>query len=632
MPRIKDALFPLRKRSRYLLFCAVMLAVLFVLLILAAGLGSVSLPFETIRSIIVNTVMKKEVYPVTWEESAETILLGIRMPRILTAFIVGAGLTLCGILMQALTKNPLADPYVLGISHGASAGAVSVIMYGYLKFLGGYGTMVGAFCGAVISIALALKIAAIRNKVTATQLVLAGIAVSALFGAITNFMIYHTKTGSDKVKTATYWMMGSLSGASWEKLKYATIAFVICLIFILFLSKGLDVLLLGDDVAVTVGVNTERLKMGIIILATLLTGVIVSISGTIGFVGLTIPHITRSIVGTKHKRLIPASVLVGGTFLVAADIISRVAVAPEELPIGVDHIPCGCSPGGTADRRCICLFRSTVFPVSDQEIPRNIWGVKRMKLEVKDITYSIDGKLIVDGVSLGIREGDFVGLVGPNGCGKSTLLKNIYKVYKPDAGAVFIDGKSTADMSSRETAREMSVMQQENNVEFDMTVYDMVMLGRYAHQKMFGTDMVSEREKVLAGIREVGMEGFEERSFLSLSGGEKQRTLVARALVQQAKLMILDEPTNHLDIGYQYQIMNILKRQNLTVFSSIHDLNVAACYCDRILLMKKGRIVDAGTPEQVFVPDKIRNLFGIDSSITINKATGRPNIMFMPQV
>ena len=178
----------------------------------------------------------------------------------------------------------------------------------------------------------------------------------------------------------------------------------------------------------------------------------------------------------------------------------------------------------------------------------------------------------------------------------------------------------------------MSVMQQENNVEFDMTVYDMVMLGRYAHQKMFGTDKVSERETVLAGIREVGMEGFEERSFLSLSGGEKQRTLVARALVQQAKLIILDEPTNHLDIGYQYQIMNILKRQNLTVFSSIHDLNVAACYCDRILLMKKGRIVDAGTPEEVFVPEKIRSLFGIDASITVNKATGRPNIMFIPQV
>ena len=122
----------------------------------------------------------------------------------------------------------------------------------------------------------------------------------------------------------------------------------------------------------------------------------------------------------------------------------------------------------------------------------------------------------------------------------------------------------------------------------------MVMLGRYAHQKMFGTDMVSEREKVLAGIREVGMEGFEERSFLSLSGGEKQRTLVARALVQQAKLIIK--------------------------------------IADMVTFIDKGRIVDAGTPEEVFVPEKIRSLFGIDASITVNKATGRPNIMFIPQV
>ena len=253
-----------------------------------------------------------------------------------------------------------------------------------------------------------------------------------------------------------------------------------------------------------------------------------------------------------------------------------------------------------------------------------------MKLDVKDIVYSIDSKLIVNGVSLGIEEGEFVGLVGPNGCGKSTLLKSIYKVYKPDSGAAYIDGKNVAEMSSRETALEMSVMQQENNVEFDMTVYDMVMLGRFAHQKMFGNDKAAERQIVLDGIREVGLEGYEERSFLSLSGGEKQRTLVARALVQKAELIILDEPTNHLDIGYQYQIMNILKRQKLTVFSSIHDLNVASCYCDRIILLKKGKIVDVGTPKEVFVPYKIRQLFGIDTQITENPCTGKPNIVFIP--
>ena len=331
----KYPLFPLRKASHYFIFLGVMTAALIVSFLMATRLGSVDLGFDDIRMVLANRLVGREVYPVTWARSTESIIWSIRVPRILTAFIVGAGLTLCGILMQVLTKNPLADPYVLGISHGASTGAVSVIMYGYLPFLGGYATMTGAFVGAVVSIVLALRIATIRNKVTATQLVLAGIAVSALFGAVTNFMIYHTKTGSDKIKTATYWMMGSLSGSSWEKLAYAATAFLACFIFIMFLERRLDVLLLGDDVASTVGVDTDGLKLAIIIAATILTGVIVSVSGTIGFVGLTIPHITRSIVGTKHRRLIPASILVGGTFLVVADILSRVTVAPEELPIGV---------------------------------------------------------------------------------------------------------------------------------------------------------------------------------------------------------------------------------------------------------------------------------------------------------
>ncbi len=335
MNKQKIPLFPLQKSGQYTVFCIIMAVVLFLSFLLAIRLGSVDLEFDTIRQILINRITGREMYEPTWKSSTELIVWTIRTPRILTAFVVGAGLTLCGILMQVLTKNSLADPYVLGISHGASTGAVSVIMYGWLNVLGGYGTMAGAFLGSVVSILLALRIATVRNKVTATQLVLAGIAVSALFSALTNFMIYHTKTGSDKVKTASYWMMGSLSGSSWEKLTYATIAFVVCFFLIMLLTRQLDVLMLGDDVAATVGVDTGKLKLWIIIIATLLTGIIVSISGTIGFVGLTFPHITRSIVGTKHKRLVPASMLVGGTFLVIADILSRVLVAPEELPIGV---------------------------------------------------------------------------------------------------------------------------------------------------------------------------------------------------------------------------------------------------------------------------------------------------------
>ena len=255
-----------------------------------------------------------------------------------------------------------------------------------------------------------------------------------------------------------------------------------------------------------------------------------------------------------------------------------------------------------------------------------------IKLETKGITYSIDGKIIIDGIDISVKEGEFVGIVGPNGCGKSTLLKNIYKVFTPDSGAAFIDGEDLSKLSNRKTAKKMSVMQQENIVDFDMTVYDMVMLGRFAHQKLFSGSSEEDREIVSEYIREVGLSGYENRHFLSLSGGEKQRTLLARALSQKASLILLDEPTNHLDIGYQYQIMNILKRQRLTILCCVHDLNIAAAYCDRIILMKNKKIFDVGSPKEMLTRENIRTLFDIDTMIIENEKTGRLNIIFMPEL
>ena len=254
------------------------------------------------------------------------------------------------------------------------------------------------------------------------------------------------------------------------------------------------------------------------------------------------------------------------------------------------------------------------------------------KLEVRGISYSIDHKLIIEGLNLQVKKGSFVGIVGPNGCGKSTLLKNIYKVYSPDSGVAFLDGKTLWEMPDRERAHNMSVMQQENHVEFDMTVFDMVMLGRFAYQRMFHTDKAEDRKIVMEYIREVGLEGYENRYFLSLSGGEKQRTLLARALAQKAPLIILDEPTNHLDIGYQYQIMNILKRQKLTVLSCIHDLNIAAAYCDEIVLIRKGHVFGVGRPEEMLTDENIYRLFGIHARIIPNDSTGKLHIIFLPEL
>ncbi len=330
----KNAL-PLKRRSQFLFFCLSMLLLLLAALIVSILVGSVNIDPSIIGKVIVNKLTGKQLFEPAWEKNVESIIWTLRLPRIILAFAVGAGLSLCGILMQALTKNSLADPYVLGISSGASAGAVCAILFGWFSFAGNYSVMFGATIGAVIALLLAMRVATIHNRITSTQLVLAGIAVSALFSAFTNVCIYHSETGSDKVNTALYWMLGSLSGATWEKMFYGLVAFLVCAIVIAFFHKSLDVLMLGDDTAATLGVDLRKTKTYIIVLATILTGIIVSISGVIGFVGLVIPHITRSIVGSSHRRLIPASILVGGFFLIVCDVISRVIVSPQELSIGV---------------------------------------------------------------------------------------------------------------------------------------------------------------------------------------------------------------------------------------------------------------------------------------------------------
>lgn len=310
---------------------ALILAVSFVT---AVMVGSVKITPGSIFKIIVNNIAKSEVFTPDWSDSSQAIIWNIRIPRVLLAMFVGIGLALSGVLMQALTKNPLADPYILGISSGASTGAVFVIMTSSLAFLGQYRTMAGAFVGAVLAILLAVKCASIGGKVTATQLVLSGVAVSALFSAATNIIIY-TSEESSKQKTALFWMIGSLSGATWEKVAVVALICTLGMIAMLLVASSLDVLLLGDDTAKTLGLDIRKIKMAVIFLCTIMTGSIVAVSGVIGFVGLVIPHITRMLVNSTHRKLVPATVLVGGIFVIWSDIISRMIVAPEELPIGV---------------------------------------------------------------------------------------------------------------------------------------------------------------------------------------------------------------------------------------------------------------------------------------------------------
>lgn len=326
--------------SRFVLVLLIVLALIAVAICASTMIGAVDVSPAQIVKIIANRTVNGEVFEKTWEQKTENIIWNVRFPRVVLSFIVGASLALCGVLMQALTKNPLADPYVLGISSGASAGAVCSIMLGWFSFLGGYSVIAGATIGAMLSICLSMRIACIKGRITSTQLVLAGIATSALFSAITNLIVYGSG-GSDKTKTALFWMVGSLSGSTWSTVRYVAIVSIAAIVVVLLFSKELDVLLLGDDVAETLGMDTRRIKLVIIAASTVLTGVVVSVSGVIGFVGLVVPHIVRSLVGSSHKKLLPLVILGGGLFTVVTDLLSRVILDPQELPIGVISAFCG---------------------------------------------------------------------------------------------------------------------------------------------------------------------------------------------------------------------------------------------------------------------------------------------------
>lgn len=323
------------KTPIFVLACMSLVAVLIGTAIFGISVGAVNIENEWIYKIITNKMTGKLIFEEEWTKSAASIIWNIRFPKVIVAACVGAGLTLAGILMQALTKNPLADPYILGISSGASTGAVAVLLLGAsLPILNGISVQLGAFLGALISGTLVFLVSGAGKSAGSTKLVLSGTAIASIFSALTNLIIFKTPD-TRKVSSAMFWMTGSFAGIQWNDVLPLILTLLIGIIVCYCIHRTLDTLLLGEEMAITLGVNLKRSKNIIMLTATLLTGVMVSVSGIIGFVGLIVPHISRSIVGSTHKRLVPFSLLLGSIFMILADVAARVWGAPEELPIGV---------------------------------------------------------------------------------------------------------------------------------------------------------------------------------------------------------------------------------------------------------------------------------------------------------
>ncbi len=321
-------------RNSPILFILGLVILSFFIFILAVSIGPVYIPFSNVWSIIFNKIfntsnlnINKNIINIAWN---------LRFPRVLMGFIVGGGLAMSGVSIQSFTKNPLSEPYILGVSSGASAGAVLVAINGTLVgYMGYYAMPVGAFLGAILSLTVVYLLSLNREgRVNPFQLIFLGIATSAMFMAITNFIVFSAKYEAG-VRTAMFWMMGSLAGIKWAYLPIPFIILIVTFLLFMILHRAMNTMLLGESTAIMLGVDLKMSRKIIVIGSSLLAGAIVSVSGTIGFVGLIIPHIVRNLIGSDHKYVLPASLLLGGNFIVVADVIARIVVKPQELPIGI---------------------------------------------------------------------------------------------------------------------------------------------------------------------------------------------------------------------------------------------------------------------------------------------------------
>ena len=262
------------------------------------------------------------------------VLMSIRFPRTLLAILVGGGLSVAGALMQGLFRNPLADPGLLGVSSGAALGAALVIVLGTaLGWLGAWVLPVAAFIGAVVSTVCVMRLSTVGSKTVVANMLLAGIAINAIAGAATGFLVY--LADDDQLRDLTFWTLGSFGGASWSDVHLALLLIALPTGLALFLSRSLNVMLLGESAAYMLGVEIQRLKTIIVVMVCVIVGCSVALSGLIGFVGLVVPHLCRLMFGPDNRKVVPASMLLGATLLLGADLVSRLVIIPAELPIGI---------------------------------------------------------------------------------------------------------------------------------------------------------------------------------------------------------------------------------------------------------------------------------------------------------
>ncbi len=565
-------------------------------------------------------------------DAARAILIDVRLLRVAASFAVGSSLSLAGVLLQASTRNPIADPYLVGTSAGATLAAVGLgtLAAAFATSLPSFIITsldwlqpLAAFVGAMVAVALAFWLARVGGPASPVRVLLAGLVLTAFAGAATSLLLYQA---SDlQLRAATGWLMGGVVVANGWQLVPAMVVIVISSVWAMLRAVQFNALGLGEEAARGVGVNDGAMLKGAVWLSSALAAVAVALAGIVGFVGLLVPHGLRVLVGRDHRALVPCSVLVGGAFLALADALARVIIAPAELPVGILTALAGCplllgllrqrhrgrvqAPRATQTQAAV----TTLTPQSCGSVQDTL-----LACEAMTVRYPGGDVCALRDTTVHFRGGQLVALVGPNGSGKSTMLRalagalphdgNIYDCGKPRPEGVLVD------------ARHLAWLPQRLSHEAGATVRELVTLGRTPHLektpagRLFGQPSTEDIVAIKDAIARVDLTAQCDAELETLSGGQLQRAFLAMTFAQQARVMLLDEPTTALDLPGAADLLQQLRqwaaqRDGLAVVA-IHDLPLALARADLVVVVAQGQVLAVTETGSEQLEGALREAFG----------------------
>lgn len=659
---------------------------------LACTLGPLKLPFRDVAAAFLapftdagmarNLSAPGGESPALDMESLRLIVLDLRLPRVLLALFAGAGLAVAGAVFQGILRNPLADPFTLGVSGGAAFGAALAISFGFSGAAFGFGIPAAAFVGAAAALAAVLMLGRIGGGLRHETLILAGVVVSALLAALIALI---KALDESSVTGIVFWIMGTFQGRGWAELALLLPGLVCGSTIAIALHNRLDMLCLGDRTARSLGLGAARLRLVLLLCAGAITASCVAISGIIGFIGLIVPHLCRMLLGAAHGRLLLASALFGALLLLWSDVAARTLLpGGVELPVGVVTALLGgpffCFILGKKQGRGVARPSAAITEAASihDTAPRapspagpgrpghnghdghpgrpEYHGQHEQHghpparnrqaessrndplLVCRNLAFAYGKKkapALLDNISFSLNKGEFAALLGPNGSGKSTLLHCLSGELRPRGGAVSILGKNAAKLGEKERARLLALLPQSAESIPALSAYRMALMGRYAHTPFLGAYSAEDHDLALGALGRTGVRHLAARPADTLSGGELQRVLLARAFAQETPLLLLDEAVAGLDPAYQIAVLELLRQKNACgeacILAAMHDLNLAALYCNRLIFIKQGKIIADGPLRETFSAKILEEVYDCRVSIVPHPQSGAPQALLSPQ-